>query len=250
MSELEASASTRIVLITGSSSGIGASCVSAFARDGATVCATDVKGPDPFGLAAISATADVRDPAAIDDFVRAITQEYGRIDTVINCAGVGVDDSVPVHQMSDSVWERTIGINLTGTFNVCRAAIPAMTAKGGSIIAISSIMGHVGNAGAAAYTSSKAGVLGLVRSMALDYATIGLRVNALCPGYINTPMVQNYVASFDEPEVISDMLNQAHPVGRMGLPEEIASAALWLSSDGARFVTGTSIPVDGGYLAR
>ena len=220
----------KIVMITGSGSGIGVACVSAFVALGATVCAVDLKPTDDTSVA-LSGIVDVRDPESVQEIVDQIVNRFGRIDAVVNCAGVGVEDSVPAHELTDDVWDRTIGVNLTGTFNVCRAAVPAMREFGGSLVTVS-------------------GVLGLTRTLALDYAQIGIRANAICPGYIDTPMVRDYLSGFDDPQALIGALNDAHPVGRLGLPAEIAAAAVWLASDGARFVTGASFSVHGGYLAR
>ncbi|CAB5035839.1 MAG: SDR family oxidoreductase [Actinobacteria bacterium] len=243
--------SDKVAIITGAASGIGATALETLSEAGAHVRGCDISALSGKAHPNLTGNVEVRDPLAVGAFVQSVIDEFGRIDIVVNCAGVGItaDEPTPVHLMSDRDWELTLGVNLTGTFNVCRACIPAMLDGGGSIINISSVMGHVGNAGASAYTASKAGVLGLTRSMALEYARQGLRANAICPGFIDTPMVRRHLdQSADGVEELR-LIEASHPVGRLGTSQDIANAILWLAADASSFMTGAALTVDGGYTA-
>jgi NAD(P)-dependent dehydrogenase (short-subunit alcohol dehydrogenase family) len=189
---------------------------------------------------------DVSDPDGVAAFVRLEASEFGGLDIAFNNAGVEVVATVTA-DCSDENWARTLAVNLTGTWLCMRAEIPHMLARGGSIINCASIAGLVGFAGLPAYTASKHGVVGLTKTAALDYAQQGIRVNAICPGVIRTPMVERFTHGDPDQEAA---LVAGEPMGRMGEPEEIASAVVWLASDGASFVTGQAIAVDGGWVAR
>jgi NAD(P)-dependent dehydrogenase (short-subunit alcohol dehydrogenase family) len=179
--------------------------------------------------------------------VEETVQVFGGLDIAFNNAGIE-GDSAPTADCSDENWAHTIAVNLTGTWLCMREEIPRMlTRGGGSIINCASVAGLVGFAGIPAYTASKHGIVGLTKTAALDYATMGIRVNAVCPGVIHTAMVERFTHGDPEAEAA---LFAGEPMGRMGEPEEIASAVVWLASDGASFVTGQAIAVDGGWVAR
>ena len=238
----------KVALITGAANGIGRAAVELFTRAGARVVGCDLRGGEAGGVeqADATSTADMERVAAL------AVERYGRLDAVFTCAGVGTirDEPAGVHLTEDWVWEQTLAVNLTGTFVTCRAALPHMLAGGGSIVTVASIYGLITGPGSPAYAASKAGVLGLTRALAVDYAAQGIRANALCPGFCGTDMVFGYLDKLDDPAAARREVEALHLLDRLGLPEEIAAAALWLASDAASFMTGAAIPVDGGYTTR
>jgi NAD(P)-dependent dehydrogenase (short-subunit alcohol dehydrogenase family) len=176
-------------------------------------------------------------------------EAFGRLDVLVANAGQALVATAP--ETTPEQWDRTIGTNLTGCFLLARAAIPHLIAAGGgSIVLTASQLAFVGAERFAAYAASKGGVLNLARALALDHARDKIRVNALCPGAVETPLLLNQFAGQDGPQGSLDDLVALHPLGRLGQPEEIAAAALFLASDEASFVTGSALVVDGGYLAR
>ena len=230
----------RVALITGAGSGIGRACAIRLAADGATVVTLDIAGEVDHRL-------DVRDEAGVEAMVASIVAEHGSLDIVVNAAGVA--GGGPVHMVPMEEWDRVIGINLTGTFVVCKHATTAMLAnKRGSIINIASVEGIEGTEGGSAYNASKAGVILLTKTMAIDYGRHGIRANAICPGGINTPMLRDLI---DAPgmEKYREAMLGAHQLGRFGEPEEIAAVAAFLASDDASFVTGHAMVADGGMTA-
>lgn len=250
MGRLEA----RVALVTGGASGIGSACALRFANEGATVVAFDVAKPDAARWDEIRAAApevdfvelDVRDEAAVERAVSAAAARFGRIDALVNAAGVATSGAVG--ELEEAEWDRVLDINLKGTFLVSKHVVRQMQARrSGSIVNLASIEGLEGMESQAAYNASKGGVVLLTRSMAIDYGPIGIRVNCLCPGYIETPMSEVLKEAGRE-EVLSRFVAQ-HMLQRPGQPEEVASAALFLVSDDASFVTGHSLVVDGGFTA-
>ncbi|WP_290514328.1 SDR family NAD(P)-dependent oxidoreductase [Aeromicrobium sp.] len=245
----------KVVLVTGAASGIGAATLVKLRELGATVSGGDLclapLGTESRFQGVRMETVDVRDPEQVQAFVDIVVERHGRLDAVVNSAGVGApsDLALMTHETSHRDWDLQIGVNLTGTYAVSRAALPSLLVQGGAIVNISSIMGLVGSAGFSAYTASKAGVLGLTRSMALEYATSGVRVNAVCPGFVNTPMVHRFLGRSDDPAAARRSLELVTPMGRLAEPAEIADVVAWLISDAASYVTGAAIPVDGGYTA-
>lgn len=247
----------KVAVITGAASGIGRSATGLFFAAGATVVAFD---RHEAGLAALreshgddllAVTGDVTSNDDIAGLVAATVERHGRIDVLLNSAGVGTIADVPqeVSDTPDDIWERTLDVNLSGTFRVSRAVIPAMAAGGGgAIVNLASVLGLAGLAGAVSYSASKGGVIAITRTIALEGAPLGIRANVLAPGFIETPMVTEYLPKLEDPEQARIDVEAAHALGRLGQPEEVAGAALWLASDAASFVTGAVLPVDGGYL--
>ena len=230
----------RVALVTGAGSGIGRACAVRLAADGATVVTLDIIGEVDHRL-------DVRDEAGVEAMVSSIVAEHGSLDIVVNAAGVA--GGGPVHMVPIEEWDRVISINLTGTFVVCKHATTAMLAnKRGSIINIASVEGIEGTEGGSAYNASKAGVILLTKTMAIDYGRHGIRANAICPGGINTPMLRDLIDSPGMEKYREAMLG-AHQLGRFGEPEEIAAVAAFLASDDASFVTGHAMVADGGMTA-
>ncbi len=230
----------RVALVTGGGSGIGLACTERFRADGATVVTLDVAGD-------VDHTIDVRDEDGVRGAIADTVERHGSLDIVVNAAGVA--GGGPVHMVPIEEWDRVIGINLTGTFLVCKHAAEVMLAqKRGSIINISSIEGIEGTEGGSAYNASKAGVILLTKTMAIDYGMHGIRANAICPGGINTPLLRDLIDAPGMETYRSAMLG-AHKMGRFGEPAEIAGVAAFLASDDSSFVTGHALVADGGMTA-
>jgi NAD(P)-dependent dehydrogenase (short-subunit alcohol dehydrogenase family) len=246
----------KVALVTGAGSGIGRASALAFARDGAQVVAgdIDVAGGQETVRQIVSAggearfiAADVTDPAAVEALMEAALAAYGRLDCAFNNAGISGLGGGLAHEYPLELWDRVLRTNLTGVWLCMRAELPRMLARGGgAIVNTASIMGLVGG-GNVAYNAAKHGVVGLTRQAALEYARQGVRVNAVCPGFTETPMVQ--VVRERRPGLDERVATTA-PAGRFGGPEEIAAAVTWLCSDAAAFVTGVALPVDGGWTAQ
>ncbi|MBC7505406.1 MAG: glucose 1-dehydrogenase [Sandarakinorhabdus sp.] len=245
----------KTALVTGAASGLGAETARRLAAEGATVMLSD---RDPSGAdvaAAIGTSADfiVHDVASENDWAAAVSatrMRFGRLDILVNNAGVAGDSlDILTHSLDD--WRRILAINLDGVFLGLRHCGPVMAAQGGgSVINLSSILGKVGMAGAAAYCASKGGVLMLTKAAAIEWAPLGIRVNSIHPGFIDTPMVSAALYASENGNGIRDLLIAAHPLARFGVPREIADAVLFLASEESSFMTGAELVVDGGYTAR
>jgi NAD(P)-dependent dehydrogenase (short-subunit alcohol dehydrogenase family) len=242
----------RVAFITGAGSGIGRATALAFAAQGAAVAVSDVAEKDLHETArliedqggqALPVLCDVARSDGVAAAVAAAVRQFGRLDFAFNNAGVE-QPPAPLHEISDEQWDRIIDINLRGVFYGMKHEIPAMLATGGgAIVNTSSGAGVIGIAGQSAYAASKHAVIGLTKAAALDYAAAGVRVNAVCPGIIETPMMDRFSGGTEEGR--QRVIGQ-EPVGRMGRPEEIASAVLWLCSDLGAFTVGHALVVDGG----
>ena len=252
---------SKVVLVTGGGSGIGRATSELFAREGARVVVSDLDRPTAEETAgtishaggdAIAVTGDVSVSANAERKVSAATETYGRLDVLVNSAGVSARNALPEGASPEQVWDRVIDVNLKGTYLVSWFAVPAMERSGGgSIINLSSVMGLVGypkgmGGGFNPYVPSKGGVLQFTRNLAIDLAGKNIRVNCICPGYVET----NLTRSLTDDEDLRRELESRHPMGRLARPEEIAFAALYLASDESAYVTGTPLVVDGGYTAR
>ena len=243
----------RVAFVTGAASGIGLVCARRFAAERAVVVGLDLhRSPEwkEVEAAAPSASfheADVRDEAALRAAVDATLARHARLDVLLTAAGVA--GGGPVHLLDSAEWDRVQDINLKGTFLSAKAALPAMIEqRSGSIITIASIEGLEGTEGGSTYNASKGGVVILTKNMAIDYGRRGIRANAICPGFIQTPLLSS-VLDAEPMTVFRDRIREQHQLGRFGRPEEIAGAAFFLASDDSSFVTGQAIAVDGGFTA-
>ncbi|OAP59203.1 3-oxoacyl-[acyl-carrier protein] reductase [Fonsecaea erecta] len=265
---------TGYAAISGAGSGIGRATAMTFAREGAAgIAMLDISGPalerarrdvegaatNPAFRGVLTFEVDVRDEAGVDSAIASTHQKFGRIDYLVNCAGIAFKHrGTAAAETKD--WQRVLDINLTGTFFALRAcarimlqqdpiksAIDGRPLQRGSIVNISSVLGHVGVTNSVAYCASKHGVIGLTKNASEDHAAQGLRINAVCPGFIETPLTAS------TPEIIQTFKDKTEvwtPMKRPGQPQEIADVCVWLAGGRSSFVTGTSICADGGYLAR
>jgi len=252
----------RHALITGAGSGIGAATATAFARTGARITLLGRERRDleahaatlPPSAQATVVVADVTDRPALEAAFGEARAALGPIEILVNNAGIGM--SAPLAQTDDDLWSRTLATNLNGTFYAMRALVPAMATAGwGRVINVASVAGLTGGPYIAAYVASKHGVVGLTRALSSEYAGRGVTINAVCPGFTETPMLERSIASIVEktqrpPETAAAALLANSPLGRFVLPEEVADTIVWLARDGAAAITGQAIVIDGGQLAR
>ncbi|HET9590056.1 MAG TPA: SDR family oxidoreductase [Anaerolineales bacterium] len=245
----------KVALVTGGASGIGQKCAEFFAREGAKVVIADFDEKDGketaarlenAGSEAVFIKTDVTDPEDCQAMVRKTIETFGRLDYACNNAGIGGEANRTADYTVEA-WQGVINVNLSGVFYCMKYEIPEiLKAGGGAIVNMASILGKVGFANSPAYVAAKHGVVGLTETAALEYSKDGIRVNAVGPGFISTPLI----SALEENKETEDMLISLHPIGRLGQPEEVAELVIWLCSDKASFVTGAYYPVDGGYLAR
>ena len=241
------------MLVTGAGRGIGRSCAEAFASAGARVVGCDINSEAGEAVAeeirvqggeALFVQADVSRSVDVREFVAAAEDAYERIDILINNAAV--ESATRIEDTSEQEWDRVLGVNLTGHFLTCKYALPALKANRGAIVNIASMVGLVGQGESVAYTTSKGGVVAFTKALAIDLAPSGIRVNCICPGVVDTPMMSEWFDLQPDPDAArSDVVNH-QMIGRMSEPEEIAAACLFLADDHASSITGIALPVDGG----
>lgn len=253
---MEGQFSGKVALVTGAAAGIGRATAIAFARAGAKVVVADIEpngGQETVDLivnlggTATFVKADVSAAVDVTRIVRTAVDRFGRLDFAFNNAGIE-GQQAPIAECTEENWDRVMAVNLTSVFLCMKAEVPEMLKSGGgAIVNCSSVAGLVGFGGIPAYTASKHGIIGLTKNVALDYATAGIRVNAVCPGVIETAMIHRFTGGNADAHAA---MTSMEPVGRLGKPEEIADAVIWLCSDASSFVTGIALPVDGAFVAR
>ena len=235
----------KIVLVTGAAGAIGSAVVTAIRAAGGTAIATDL-----MRSVGIDAALDVTHESDWQRLVGQIERDRGRLDGLVNVAGIAGVASVEKADFAD--WRRVMSVNLDGTFLGCKYAFPLLRKKGGSIVNLSSVLGLIGSANLPAYSASKGGVSLLTKSVALHGARYKppVRCNAVCPAFIEGPMVDGIADGTRDPEIVKQRLSNDIPLGRLGAPEDVATLIVYLLSDDAAFITGADVPVDGGLTAR
>jgi NAD(P)-dependent dehydrogenase (short-subunit alcohol dehydrogenase family) len=240
----------KVALVTGGGSGIGRAVAVAFANEGANVVVADINeetGKETIGLVegagvkALFVKCDVSKGEDVKDMIGAVIAAFGRLDYACNDAGIHNPLPESFHDLDENMWDAIIAVNLKGVMLCMKHEVPPMMKQGGGVIVnIASLGGLVAEPGSFAYTASKHGVMGLTKAAAFQYARDGIRISAVCPAVVETPMVAS------APEEVKQYLKSLHPIGRFGKPEEVAGAVMWLCSDLSAFVTGTGIVLDGG----
>lgn len=245
----------KVAVVTGGGSGLGEAACYLYVREGAKVVVSDlnekrgretVQAIEKMKGEAIFVRADVSNPDDCRAMVEVALEKYGRLDIAFNNAGIGGETGVTAEYSLEG-WRKVIDVNLSSVFYCMKYEIPAMLKSGGgAIVNMASILGQVGFEQSPAYVAAKHGVIGLTKTAALEYSQQGIRINAVGPGFIRTPLI----ASLEENRQVRDHLISLHPIGRLGESEEVAELVIWLSSDKASYVMGACYPIDGGYLAR
>lgn len=246
----------RVVLLTGGASGIGRAAAQAYIREGAIVVLAD---QNEMGLQQTTSeletlsgrvtalTADVTSAESVQAMITTTLSQHGRLDILVNSAGISGSMTARLHEVDDDLFERVMAVNVRGTWLTMKYTLPIMMQAGhGSVINLASVAGLIGSPKGAAYSASKHAVIGLTRTAALEYAKFNIRINAICPSYVDTPMVREITDNNPQMEQLTQF---ASPMKRLGRPGEVAEAIIWLSSDAASFVNGITLPVDGGLTA-
>lgn len=246
----------KVVFITGGLSGIGKACAMAAARQGAILAIADLPSPNSDSVlmeikrespTSIFIECDVAEFLQVEKAVDKVVEVFGRLDVALNNAGIG-GAAAKMGDMSEEAWLKVISINFNGVFHCMKYELAQMAKQHhGVVVNMSSILGKVGFANSSHYVSAKHGVIGMTQTAALEYATEGIRVNAICPGFIETPLLEKGGISSDP--VIKKQITELHPMKRMGLPEEIARGFIFLATDDSSFMTGATLDIDGGYLS-
>jgi len=241
----------KVILVTGGADGIGRECVLAYVKEGSSVVIADVQGERAVALAgelggkAIGVECDVSDGRSVEAAVRASIDRFGRIDAVHNNAGIATP-SKPLHLTTEEEWDRQFAVNLKGVYWTTRYAHAELARVSGCILNTASVVGLIGQADHAAYVAGKGGMIALTKAMALDYAAEGIRVNAVCPAGVFTPMLERWCEEQRDPESMKQYLDGIHALGYCPKPDVVADVCVFLISDRARFITGCALPVSGG----
>ena len=248
----------RVAVITGAGSGIGQAMALLFAREGARIMAADIDGATAEATAdriiavggiAEALAVDVTAPAQVQGMIERAYSVYGRVDILCNNAGIG--STTDVVDCEPDEWDRVMAVNVKSVYLGCKYVLPRMVAQGGGVIVnTASVAGMVGIVKRASYSASKGAVIALTRQVAMDFVEQGIRVNCLCPGTVDSPWVGRLLDQASDPVAARAALVARQPMGRLGTPEEVAAAALYLASDDAAFITGTALVIDGGLTAR
>jgi len=241
----------KVVMVTGGAQGIGRECAVAFIREGANVAVLDADAEAlkqtvaDLGGNALAVHCDVSRDEPVKEAVAAVLRKYGRIDAIHNNAGIA-SPSLPLHETSEEEWDRLMSINLKSVYLTTRHAIAALKSSKGSIVNTASMVGLIGQSNHAAYVASKGGMIALTKAMALDYAPFGIRVNAVCPAGVWTPMLRQWAVEQPDPAGIESYLNEIHALGHCPEADVVADAVVFLLSNKARFITGCILPISGG----
>lgn len=241
----------KVIFLTGGSSGIGRDCARAYAREGAKVAIAAIDAPGVEAVVAelgpkhLGLPSDLTDACQVEAAIHRVLETYGRLDAVHNNAGIAVPCK-PLHQTTEAEWDHLFAVNLKSVLHTTRFAFDALRATQGNILMTSSLVGVIGQEAHAAYAATKGGMNALTKSMALDYAPYGIRVNAVCPAGVWTPMLRQWVSAQPDPQGATAFLDAAHPLGHCPEGDVIADACVFLLSDQARFVTGHILHVSGG----
>jgi NAD(P)-dependent dehydrogenase (short-subunit alcohol dehydrogenase family) len=243
----------KVVVVTGGASGMGAATTRAFAAQGAHVVVVDRNAEGAAGVAGavdgLAIAGDVSHSSFCNEAVATVLKWFGRLDVLVNAAGI-IKRTDVIHT-SDEAWRQIFGVNVDGIFFMCRATLPHMVERrSGVIVNFGSIWGDIGSGGVAAYCATKGAVHNLTRAMALDHARDGIRILAVCPGEVDTPMLASERAAPPTRAFLDDLADRTIPVGRLAQPEEIARVVVFLASDDASYMTGALVNVDGGFTAR
>jgi NAD(P)-dependent dehydrogenase (short-subunit alcohol dehydrogenase family) len=242
---------SKTVMVTGAAAGIGAGIARRFAQAGYGVAVFDIDGHGARQIATeisgLAIEGDVASEESVREAVRVAVSQLGSLDVLVNNAGIEVSGSIS--ELSSADWDRQMSVNLRGVFLMSKYGVEFMRGRGGAIIHIASVHSFVSWPGCAAYDSTKAALIGLTRAMALDHGRDGIRVNAICPGYIDTPLMERWLESVPNREETLRQVLSFHPLGRVGTPHDVAEAALFLASEAASFISGASLVVDGAMTA-
>lgn len=245
----------KVAIVTGGASGIGRACAERFAQEGARVVVADVQEAASKQIAdaidGIFVKTDVTDPASVEALVQQAVNQYGRLDVLMNNAGID-GEQAPLAESTIENWRKVLSINLDGVFFGLKYGIAAMLKQGvgGVVLNTASTAGMVGFGGIPPYTASKAAVINMTRAAAIEYAPQHIRVNAICPSVVMTPLVEHFIQSSTDPEAMRKTFENMNPLPGAPKPSDIAAAALFLVSDEAAFITGVALPIDGGYTAQ
>ena len=245
----------RVAFVTGGASGLGRAAAERFAREGARVVVADIARDGAEAVAArlpeaLAVEVDTSDAAAVDGAFQTALDAFGQIDVLFNNAGI-VGPQMPLHETTDEAWRQVMAVNADGAFHVLRRGLEAMLAGGGgAIVNTSSSSGLAGKPNMTPYSFSKAGLVGLTRAAAIEYAEHGIRVNAVAPTAVMTEMVAGHIARAPDPDAMRRLLETQTPIPGMPTPEDVAAVVAFLASDDARWITGHTLPIDGGFHAR
>lgn len=253
MSSEQSAFANRVVIVTGAAKGIGRATAEQFARAGARVALVDLNtreveetasSIDATGKHALPLTADVSKRGDVDHAVKGCLTAFQGVDVLVNNAGIHFARAID--EYTDEEWDRILAVNLTGAFQMIRAALPALRRSRGSIVSVSSMTGLVGQAKGAAYVASKGALVAMTKALALELGSDGIRVNCVCPAGVDTPLMRSWAATLPDPDAVLRGQAAMHLFDRLATAEEIAAAIMFLASPAASFITGVALPVDGG----
>ena len=235
----------KVAIVTGAAAGIGKAIAAAFAREGAKVVLADIDPAEPLGADSIAVQADVADPESVRRLVAATVERFGAVHILMNNAAIQVNRKI--EDTTPEEWARQMAVNVGGVFLCSKYALPYLRATRGTIVNMSSVNGTFVEPMCAGYCATKAAILGFTKAVAIDHGFEGVRVNAICPGYIDAGLAEGYFLAQPDPDAARRQAGKLHALHRIGKPEEVARVAVFLASDEASFITGSAIYVDGGF---